>query len=212
MQALWWAEPERNQVLPLNNRPGHHGDRRYRCERYAYHPGISSIPEMLAPNLRNRQFQISAPLHVPADRPCDGIIAAHGGHSGGDALDLADRRLLYVNNFLGAQHTTVSASVELPIGEVLARATFTPTGRFQGTLELWYGDVPVGRGHIPVTTPITYGVDPFSVGYQRMTPISPKLIGPAEIATGVLHHVMIERPARPTANRPAEQQAALAKQ
>ena len=138
LQALWWTEAERNQVLPLNNQPGQHGDRRYRRERYVFHPGISSIPEMLAPNLRNRQFQISAALEVPSDAmTCDGILVAHGGHSGGYALYLADRRLHYVNNFLGAQHTTVSASVELPTGDVLARATFTPTGRFQGTLELW---------------------------------------------------------------------------
>ena len=213
MRALWWTEAQRNQVLPLNNQPGLHGDRRFRQERYVYHPGISSIPEMLAPNLRNRTFQISAALQVPSHGvPCDGILVAHGGHSGGYALYLLDRRLHYVNNFVGTHYTTVSASVELPAGDVLARATFTPTGRFQGTLELWYGDVPVGRGHIPVTTPITYGVDPFSVGYQRMTPISPKLLGRAEIATGVLDHVLIETTGPAYRNPSAEQQAALAQQ
>jgi len=37
-----------------------------------------------------------------------------------------------------------AASVELPVGEVLVRATFTPIGRFAGGVELWYGDGPVG--------------------------------------------------------------------
>ncbi len=213
LQALWWSEAERNQVLPLNNQPGVHGDRRFRRERYVFHAGISSIPEMLAPNLRNRLFQLSAALQVPAvGEACDGILVAHGGHSGGYALYIADRRLHYVNNFLGTQYTTVSATVQLPVGDVLARATFTPTGRFQGTLELWYGDVPVGRGHIPVTTPITYGVDPFSVGYQRMTPISPNLHGRAEIVAGVLDHVVIETTGPAHRDPAAEQQAALAQQ
>jgi arylsulfatase A-like enzyme len=212
LQALWWTEAHRHQVLPLNNQPGLHGDRRFRQERYVYHPGISSIPEMLAPNLRNREFQISAALNVPADGPCDGILVAHGGHSGGYALYLADRRLHYVNNLLGATHTTVSASVMLPVGDVLVRATFTPTGRFQGTLELWYGDVPVGRGHIPTTTPITYGVDPFSVGYQRMTPIAPALRGSAPITPGLLDHVLIETTGPAHRDQAGEQQAALAQQ
>lgn len=137
---------------------------------------------------------------------------AHGGHSGGYALYLADRRLHYVNNFLGTTHTTVSAGVQLPVGDVLVRATFTPTGRFQGTLELWYGDVPVGRGHIPATTPVTYGVDPFSVGYQRMTPIAPGLLGNAPITPGVLDHVLIETTGPAHRDRAAEQHAALAQQ
>ena len=36
---LWWSEAERNQVLPLNNQPGRHADRRHRRERYEYHAG-----------------------------------------------------------------------------------------------------------------------------------------------------------------------------
>jgi arylsulfatase len=212
LQALWWAEAERNQVLPLNNQPGRFGDHRFRRERHVYHPGISSIPEALAPNLRNRAFQIAATLTIPAEGPCDGVIVGHGGHAGGYALYLLARRLHYVNNFLGAELTTVSASVELPPGAIVVRATFTPTGRFQGDLELFYGDVPVGRGHIARTTPLTYGVDPFAVGYQRMTPIAPGLEGEAALPAAVLDHVVIEAVGEPFRDPPAEARAALAMQ
>jgi arylsulfatase len=212
LQELWWREAERNQVLPLNNQPGRFGDTRFRRDRYVYHAGISSIPETLAPNLRNRAFQIMAALRVPADGPCDGVIVGHGGHSGGYALYVAGRRLHYVNNLLGAQITTISASVEIPAGEVLVRATFTPTGRFQGDVELWYGDVPVGSGHIPMTTPLTYGVDPFAVGYQRMTPISPALQGRAAMPDGIIERVVVEAEGRPYRNPEAEQRAALGQQ
>jgi len=212
LQALWWSEAERNQVLPLNNQPGRYGDTRHRRERYVYHAGISSIPESMAPNLRNRPFQIMAALNITDGADCDGVIVAHGGHSGGYALYVQGRRLHYVNNLLGAQITTVSASVELPTGEVLVRATFTPSGRFTGAVELWYGDVPVGNGAIPMTTPLTYGVDPFAVGYQRMTPISPVLIGAAAMPDGVIDHVVIEATGKAYRNPEAERAAGLAMQ
>ena len=212
LQALWWREAEANQVLPLNNQPGRFGDRRFRRKRYVFRPGISSLPEALAPNLRNRPFQISAALDVPTDGPCDGVLVGHGGHSGGYALYLAGRRLHYVNNLLGSQITTITAEVELPAGEVLVRATFTPTGRFRGEVELWYGDVPVGSGHIPATTPLTYGVEPFSVGSQRMTPIAPALTGSSTIPDGVLDHVVVEVFGKAHRNPAGEAAAALAMQ
>ncbi len=212
LQALWWSEAEQNLVLPLNNQPGRFGDRRFRRERHVFYPGISSIPETVAPNLHNRRFQILATLDVPSDGPCDGLIVGHGGHSGGYALYVAGRRLHYVNNLLGAHYTTVSASVELPSGPVLARATFTPTGRFEGDLELWYGDVAVGRGHLAMTTPLSYGVDPFCVGAQRMTPITPELRGDAAIPNGVLDHVVIETAGKAYRDPEGEARAALATQ
>ncbi|HRE01298.1 MAG TPA: hypothetical protein PLV68_08345, partial [Ilumatobacteraceae bacterium] len=170
------------------------------------------IPEAMAPNLRNRGFTISAALNVPADGPCEGVIVGHGGHSGGYALYLQGGRLHYVNNLLGTQYTTVSAEVVLPPGEVLVSAEFVPTGRFQGEVQLRYGDVPVGRGAIPLTTPLTYGVDPFAVGYQRMTSISPELTGRAEITPGVLHSVVIDPQGRAWRDPEAESRAALATQ
>src|SRR5207302_2950384 len=58
LQELWWEEAQRFQVLPLNNQPGRFGDRRFRRARYVYRPGMGSIPESMAPNLRNRAFAI----------------------------------------------------------------------------------------------------------------------------------------------------------
>jgi len=105
-------------------------------------------------------------------------------HAGGYSLYLKGRRLHYAYNFLGALVTTVSASIELPPEETLVRATFTATGRFKGDMKLWYGDVPVGSASIPFTMPVTFGVEPFTVGYQRMTPITPELTGKAVITEG----------------------------
>jgi arylsulfatase A-like enzyme len=209
LQALWWSEAEANQVLPLNNQPGRFGDRRFRRDRYVFHPGISSMPESVAPNLRNRAFEIVAMLNVPAEGPCDGAVVSHGGHSGGYAMYIANRRLHYANNMLGAEITIVSASDELPHGPLTARVTFTPTGRFTGEIELWHDDVRVGRGHIPRTVPMSYGVEPFCVGSQRMTPIAPTLRGEARIPDGVLERVVIDASGPPYRDAAGEAQAAM---
>jgi arylsulfatase len=213
LQALWWEEAAHNQVLPLNNEPGRHGDRRFVRDRYVYHPGISGIPEAMAPNLRGRPYEIRAALRVPAEgEPCDGALVCHGAHTGGYALYVKDRRLRYVHNLLGTAEFRVGAEVELPVGEVLARMTFTPIGRASGQVELWYGDVPVGSGRIDRLTPVTFGFAAFCVGAQPSGPITADLVGRAEIPDGVLDHVVVEVAGAPVRNREAEARAALAMQ
>jgi hypothetical protein len=72
--------------------------------------------------------------------------------------------------------------------------------------------VPVGRGAIPLTTPVSYGVDPFAVGYQRMTPISPALHGAATMPDGVIDHIVIEATGRAYRDPAGEARSALAMQ
>ena len=56
------------------------------------------------------------------------------------------------------------------------------------------------------------GVDPFTVGYQRMTPITPELLGKAEIPEGVLRRIVIDAIGRAYRNSEGEARAALAMQ
>ena len=193
---LWWSEAERFQVLPLNNEPGRFGDPTYRRDRHEYRAGVGPLPEAVAPNLKNRPFTIEATLDVPADGPVDGVIVAHGGHAGGYALYLHDRRLRYVYNFVGTDITTVAAEVDLPAGPVVARLTFTRDGGPGGEVELWYDDVPVGRGTVPRTTLLTYGTPGFAVGFQPHGPIGPDLPDRSELSDRVLRRVVVEASGR----------------
>jgi hypothetical protein len=59
-------------------------------------------------------------------------------------------------------------------------------------VELFYGDVPVGRGHVARTTPLTYGTPGFAIGFQPAGPIHPGLPGRAELAPTVVRHVVVE--------------------
>jgi arylsulfatase len=192
MKQRWWDEAAKYQVLPLNNQPGRFADPRFRRDRHEFYGGIGPIPESVAPNLKNRSFAIAAELVVPGDGPVDGVIVAHGGHSGGYAVYLHGRRLHYTYNFVGTEITTVSSSVELPAGPVVARVVFTSTGTRRGEAALYFDDVPVGEGTIAHTTPLTYGMHGFAVGYQPAGPVVPTLTGRCAVPDGVLGRVVIE--------------------
>jgi arylsulfatase A-like enzyme len=211
MIALWWSEAERYQVLPITNRAGRGMDFRHRRERYVYHAGIGSIPETMAPNLRNRGWRLVASLVVP-DGGADGMIAAQGSHAGGWAVYVRDGRLHYTHNRLGTTVTTVSAEVALPVGPTLARVEFRPTGRFQGDVDLYYADLPVGQGHVAATTPITYGMEGFSVGYQRGGAIVPGWPGRLAMPDAALLQVVIEPDGDPWRDPAREDRARMATQ
>jgi len=208
---LWWSEAERYNVLPLTNRPGVGADRRYGRDRYVFRPGIASLPQALAPNLRNRRWRLLADLVVP-ETGAEGVIACHGGPAGGWSVYVSGGRLHFVYNHLGATFTTVGAEVAAPAGPLTARVEFSPTGAFQGDVDLFYGDVPVGQGHVPRTTLLTYGVEGFSVGYQRGGAVTPAYRGRFEFTPGALERVVIEADGAPYRNPTAEDRAALATQ
>src|SRR4029079_12889046 len=149
------------------------------------------LPATVAPNLRNRGFRIVADLDVP-DGGADGVIVSHGGGAGGYSLYLQDGRVHWTYNWLGARITTVSSDEDLPAGHAEIELTFTPTGRFQGDGVLSRDGAPIGKGHVPATTPVTYGLVGFTVGYQRGTPVSPTYSPPFAIPTEVLGRVVIE--------------------
>ncbi len=212
LQALWWQEAEKFQVLPLNNEPGRFGDTRYRRDHYELYGGIGPLPEAIAPNFRNRSFTIAAELDIPDEGATDGVIVAHGSHAGGYVAYVQDRRLHYAYNFVGTEITTIAATEKLPIGPVVARIVFSRVpGERGGAVELFHDDVAVGGGNVPRTTLLTYGTPGFAVGYQPHSPIVGALHGRAEIPTSVLGLVVIDTRGRDPIRDP-EQRADLATQ
>jgi arylsulfatase len=125
---------------------------------------------------------------------------------------LHGRRLHFAYNFVGTEITVVSASVELPAGEVEAKVVVTKAGDGSFGVALSYGDVPVGEGTIPRRTPVTYGTMGFAVGYQPGGPLCPHLEGRAEVTPGVLRKVVIEPEGRPRTDPTREVRKDLATQ
>ena len=211
MIELWWSEAERYNVLPLTNKPGRGGDRRFRRDHYVFHPGIGTLNEAVAPNLRNRGWRMLAELVVPDDG-CGGMIACHGSHGGGYAVYVRDGRLHYTYNHLGSVETTVVAEVELPPGPVTARVEFRPTGRFAGDVDLYYGDLPVGQGHVPRTNAVTYGTEGFAVGYQRGGTITHRCEGRAEFTKGAFTKLVVQVDGEPWRDPAREDRGRMAMQ
>jgi hypothetical protein len=91
--------------------------------------------------------------------------------------------------------------------------TFTPTGRFQGDIVIARDDVPLAKGHVAQTTPVTYGIiGGFTMGYQRGTAVSPSYTPPFRLADGVLKRVVIEPDGLEYRDPPAEERADVAMQ
>jgi arylsulfatase A-like enzyme len=207
---MWWSEAARYNALPVTNRPGIGADPRYRRHRYELLPGIGTIPQIVAPNLFDRAWVIRAELVVPAGG-AGGTLVAHGSHAGGYIAYVDGDRLHFAYNHLGSTLTTISAEVRLPPGPVEARIVFAPTGPSAGDVELYYGDVPVGAGHIPRTTLVTFGMYGLTVGYQRGSPINERYAGKRPFTAGGLSKVVVETDRR-RRRPPAEDRAGLASQ
>jgi arylsulfatase len=151
MVERWWAEAERNQVLPLDNRPFSElvFDRISSVPprgQYTYWPGRSPVPESVAVNVRGRAHTISAHLTVPpALDVLEGVLAVQGSVLGGWSFHLlADGRLCYVHNLAGWRLYRVEADIgRLTPGDHVLACWFTPP-----VAELLVDGVVVGTGEI----------------------------------------------------------------
>ena len=191
--------------------PGLHGDRRYRRDHYEYFAGIGSLPDAVAPNLRNRSWQMTAEIDN-TNGDAAGVIANHGSASGGYAVYVKDGRLCYAENFLGTETTIVRAEVELPRSRLTAKYTFESTGTFGGggQVALFHGDTPAGGGTIPRTTPISFGMSGFEVGYQRGPSITTDYDAPFAFTPGALGKVTFDVEGRPPRDAAAQARVANA--
>ena len=119
---LWWREAEKNQVLPLDNRPfsdlvfGRPTGLPARS-RYVYRPGLPMVPEHAAVNVRNRSHTISA--YVDVDVGANGVLLSMGNVLGGWSFFLVDGQLRYVHNFIGLEEHRVEAGAAVPRGGTL---------------------------------------------------------------------------------------------
>ena len=79
-------------------------------------------------------------------------------------------------------------------------------------MDLFYGDIPVGQGHVPRTTLVTVGVHGFTVGYQRGSAIDPAFAGRRAVTPGALRRVVIETLSEPQRTPPSEDRVGMASQ
>jgi arylsulfatase len=192
LERLWYVEAGKYDVLPLDNRTMPElvasqpvadlpADGIYR-----YYPGATPLPEFNAAAIRGRSFKIFAAVDID-DPDAEGVIMAVGSRFGGHALFIKERKLWYVNNFIGIppEQQLISPD-ELTVGAHVLGVDFEKESHGEyheaiGTATLHVDDQAVAKG--PLRTQaghfslagegLTIGRDPGDAVTKEYTPEFP---------------------------------------
>lgn len=224
MVDTWWAEAERNQVLPLDCSPfgelfhGRHPSIPER-RRYVYRPDRPPVPEIVAANVRNRAHTVEAVVEIPAGvepatgPPLEGVVVAQGSGLGGWALYVVDGRLRYAHNWSTYELHRIASDVIIPAGPHVLGFRFTRTGEHRGTGELLIDGEVVGAGDIPQFTPLRFSLTGAGLicGYSDPLPVCDDYAAPFRF-TGTIDHVAIEVDGEPHVDPEAEAELGITTQ
>jgi arylsulfatase len=156
MQDLFWAEAAKYNVLPLDNSKLERFDVSLRPSLtrgrtdFTYYPGMVRIPEGSAPDLKNKSFQISAAVEIPAGGS-EGVLITQGGRFNGLGLCLVKSKPVFYYNLVGVERTAVSGKEKLS------------PGKHTVVLDFKYDGGGIGKGGLATLT-----VDGKSVAEQRL--------------------------------------------
>jgi len=169
----WWAEAEKCQVLPLDDRFGprfaenalrYHGARK----RFVFHRGMGHLPTDCAPDVRSRSYRIEADVSVP-EGGAEGVLIAHGDATCGYSLYLRDGRLHHTINVGGAKMTVSSEAAIAPGRRILGVRMRQGDGR-NFTLMADGADVGTGHTYLGFANFISWsGLD---IGRDRSSPVA----------------------------------------
>jgi arylsulfatase A-like enzyme len=195
---LWWAEAERNHVLPLDNRPAVAileppptgiPER----TRYVYRPGGARVPEDVAVNVRGRSHRVTAEVEIPPEG-AEGVLLAQGSRLGGFTLFVQDGRLQYVHNYVGRAEHHLAADAPLEPGPHTLAFAFDSDGIFQGGRALLEVDGRVvARADVDRFTPMRFSITDagLTCGTDPGSSVTPRYTAPFAF-TGTLHRVVVD--------------------
>jgi arylsulfatase A-like enzyme len=154
----WWAEAERNQVLPLDNRvlwtlaypkPSRLAPR----DQFRYFPGGAPVPEHVAVNVRNRSHVLRVEVEIPDGTVPSGVLLALGCALGGWSLHVLDGHLRYVHNLYGKERHVLVDGTALDTGRHELELVFEKDAGHGGQVLLRCDGTTRSEGTIPRFTP-----------------------------------------------------------
>ncbi len=199
LQAVWWAEAGRYDVLPLDARSIGRALGRPRVgtarKRFVYYPGGAPIEAVAAVNVKNRSHTITADVAIPA-AGAEGVLIADGGRFGGYSLYLMKGKLCYAYNYLGSERFHVVADAALAPGRRVLQFAFEKTGTLPfgvaGDVRLYVDGKQIGEGSIPRTVPFLYGLGSgFQIGRDDGAPVTEEYAAPFAF-TGTINRVIVD--------------------
>jgi arylsulfatase A-like enzyme len=201
LQALWWREAERNNVLPLDDRRG--GARAW--ERFVRYWGRGkeavfrgkqvSVAWAAAPPLFARDFSVTAELST-ATETANGVILAMGSWFGGWSFYLDQGRPVAHHAFSLRPEDQFTVMAETALGPAPFKVEF----RFKydgggvgkgGTMSILGNGNLIAQGRIDRTITIPVGLgETMDTGRDTSVPVTKKVAGQT-VFEGEIHEVRI---------------------
>ncbi|MDB5397310.1 MAG: arylsulfatase family protein, partial [Rhodospirillales bacterium] len=168
LQELFWAEAARNHVLPLLDvvheamaGGGRAPSSIDGVNSFTFYAGMTRIPELAAPNVKDRSFTISADLVIP-QAGAEGVLLTEGDRFGGYSLYLLKGRPVFCYNMAALKLYTVAAPDALDAGQHKLTADFKYDGGGRGkggTVTLSIDGKSVASGRVGETIPNRFALD-----------------------------------------------------
>ncbi|MBJ7341866.1 arylsulfatase [Mycolicibacterium sp.] len=223
MIAMWYTEAGRYDVLPIDSRAtARIADERPQIaqsrDRYVLYPGTQSIPAAAAPKILNRPYSINAEVDAPEG--AEGVLLSMGGNDGGIVLYVQDGLLCFAHNYVAKDVYYAKSESTVPAGRHFLSMEFKPTGKpdakngkgTPGRVCLFVDGVEVGRGDLPVTTPIRLAQGgAMLVGADTGSTVTPEYSAPFRFSHRI-HRVIVDVSGDHVEDQETQMKIALAKQ
>jgi arylsulfatase len=199
LQAVWWAEAGRYDVLPLDARSIGRALGRPRIgparKQFVYYSGGAPIEAVAAVNVKNRSHTITADVEIPQGG-AEGVLISDGGRFGGYSLYVMKGKLCYAYNFLGSERYHITADAALAPGRRVLQFAFEKGGKAPfgagGSVRLFVDGKQIGDGTIPRTVPFLYGLGSgFAIGRDDGAPVTDDYTAPFAF-TGTINRVIVD--------------------
>ncbi len=161
LKQVFWAEAERNRVLPLlgcmavffNIMPP-----MPTVTRFTYASDVQNVTRGLVPRIYGRSYAIEAEITVP-EGGAQGVLVANADFIGGWGLWVDEQGYLkHTYSLLGVETYKQTSTKPLPTGDVTVKMLFeidAPKPGSGGKVTLWANDEQIGEGRIDKTIPMT---------------------------------------------------------
>jgi len=198
LKELFSIEAKKYDVFPLDPRFSERMDPRLRSAgepktQWTYYGNQVSLPEAIGPQLFPTHHTITAVLDVP-DTGAEGVVACAGAFSAGWSLYVRNNHPEFHYTFFDVADVTIPCQAELPTGKAILRSEFIPAGnaQFGGKVIIYVNDKLAGQGELQRTV-FRHGLEPFEIGRDSITPISPAYKGKGAFPfTGRIEKVTFE--------------------
>jgi arylsulfatase A-like enzyme/uncharacterized membrane protein len=161
LKQVFWAEAERNRVLPLlgcmavfyNIMPP-----MPTVTRFTYKGDVQNVTRGLVPRIYGRSYAIEAEITVP-EGGAQGVLVANADFIGGWGLWVDEQGFLkHTYSLLGVETYKQVSTKPLPTGNVSVKMLFEidePKPGSGGKVTLWANDEQIGEGRLDKTIPLT---------------------------------------------------------